>query len=140
MTLGDFVIYIFFLRPARGAMISIASRHAITGRRGFDAYAKSWHADRSEADEGTPSLGAIRGDISSTTCGSNTTLGAVRKTDVHAGGRPCEGRIERKSGKSTLISLVRVSPAMKCKILCLQGLKSDIPLRDYGSAASVLPE
>ena len=148
MTLGDFVMYIFFIGLLAAPMISIASigTQITEAFAGLDRIREILNMQtEDEADEGKPSLGEIRGDIRFEDVWFEYNPGVpVLKgvTFQSAPGTTTALVGSSGSGKSTLISLVMAfNRPLKGRILVDGKDLNDIPLRDYREQlASVLQE
>jgi ABC-type multidrug transport system fused ATPase/permease subunit len=148
MTLGDFVMYIFFIGLLAAPMISIASigTQITEAFAGLDRIREIMNMQtEDEADEGKPSLGAIRGDIrfEEVWFEYNPGVPVLKSVTFHAAPGTTTALVGSSgSGKSTLISLVMAfnRPA-KGKVIVDGKDLNDIPLRDYREQlASVLQE
>jgi ABC-type multidrug transport system fused ATPase/permease subunit len=148
MTLGDFVMYIFFIGLLAAPMISIASigTQITEAFAGLDRIREIMNMQtEDEADAGKPSLGAIRGDIKfeDVWFEYNPGVPVLKNVTFHAGPGTTTALVGSSgSGKSTLISLVMAfNRPLKGKIVVDGKDLSDIPLRDYREQlASVLQE
>ncbi len=148
MTLGDFVMYIFFIGLLAAPMISIASigTQITEAFAGLDRIREIMSMQtEDEADAGKPSLGAIRGDIKfdDVWFEYNPGVPVLKNVTFHAAPGTTTALVGSSgSGKSTLISLVMAfNRPLKGKILVDGKDLSDIPLRDYREQlASVLQE
>ena len=148
MTLGDFVMYIFFIGLLAAPMISIASigTQITEAFAGLDRIREIMNMQtEDEADAGKPSLGAIRGDIKfdDVWFEYNPGVPVLKNVTFHAAPGTTTALVGSSgSGKSTLISLVMAfNRPLKGKILVDGKDLSDIPLRDYREQlASVLQE
>ena len=148
MTLGDFVMYIFFIGLLAAPMISIASigTQITEAFAGLDRIREIMNMQtEDEADAGKPSLGAIRGDIAfdDVWFEYNPGVPVLKNVTFHAAPGTTTALVGSSgSGKSTLISLVMAfNRPLKGKILVDGKDLSDIPLRDYREQlASVLQE
>jgi subfamily B ATP-binding cassette protein MsbA len=148
MTLGDFVMYIFFIGLLAAPMISIASigTQITEAFAGLDRIREILNMQtEDEADAGKPSLGAIRGDIAfdDVWFEYNPGVPVLKNVTFHAAPGTTTALVGSSgSGKSTLISLVMAfNRPLKGKILVDGKDLSDIPLRDYREQlASVLQE
>jgi ABC-type multidrug transport system fused ATPase/permease subunit len=148
MTLGDFVMYIFFIGLLAAPMISIASigtqiTEAFAGLDRIREILKMQTED--EADEGKPSLGEIRGDITfeDVWFEYNPGVPVLKNVTFQAAPGTTTALVGSSgSGKSTLISLVMAfNRPLKGRIMVDGKDLSDIPLRDYREQlASVLQE
>jgi len=148
MTLGDFVMYIFFIGLLAAPMISIASigTQITEAFAGLDRIREIMNMQtEDEADAGKPSLGEINGDIKFEEVWFEYTAGqpVLRGVSFHAAAGTTTALVGSSgSGKSTLISLVMAfNRPNKGRILVDGKDLSDIPLRDYREQlASVLQE
>jgi ABC-type multidrug transport system fused ATPase/permease subunit len=148
MTLGDFVMYIFFIGLLAAPMISIASigTQITEAFAGLDRIREIMNMQtEDEADAGKPSLGAIRGDIKFEDVWFEYNPGApvLKNVTFHAAPGTTTALVGSSgSGKSTLISLVMAfNRPLKGRIVVDGKDLSDIPLRDYREQlASVLQE
>jgi subfamily B ATP-binding cassette protein MsbA len=148
MTLGDFVMYIFFIGLLAAPMISIASigTQITEAFAGLDRIREIMNMQtEDEADEGKPSLGEIRGDIKfeDVWFEYNPGVPVLKNVTFHAAPGTTTALVGSSgSGKSTLISLVMAfNRPLKGKIAVDGKDLSDIPLRDYREQlASVLQE
>ena len=148
MTLGDFVMYIFFIGLLAAPMISIASigTQITEAFAGLDRIREILNMQtEDEADEGKPSLGPIQGDIrfEDVWFEYNPGVPVLKGITFHAGPGTTTALVGSSgSGKSTLISLVMAfNRPLKGKIIVDGKDLSDIPLRDYREQlASVLQE
>jgi subfamily B ATP-binding cassette protein MsbA len=148
MTLGDFVMYIFFIGLLAAPMISIASigTQITEAFAGLDRIREILNMEtEDEADAGKPSLGAIRGEIAfdGVWFEYNEGIPVLKNINfVAAPGTTTALVGSSGSGKSTLISLVMAfNRPNKGRILVDGKDLNDIPLRDYREQlASVLQE
>jgi ABC-type multidrug transport system fused ATPase/permease subunit len=148
MTLGDFVMYIFFIGLLAAPMISIASigTQITEAFAGLDRIREIMNMQtEDEADAGKPSLGAIRGDIKFEDVWFEYNPGApvLKNVTFHAAPGTTTALVGSSgSGKSTLISLVMAfNRPLKGRIVVDGKDLGDIPLRDYREQlASVLQE
>ncbi|HEX8028805.1 MAG TPA: ABC transporter ATP-binding protein [Vicinamibacterales bacterium] len=148
MTLGDFVMYIFFIGLLAAPMISIASigTQITEAFAGLDRIREIMNMQtEDEADAGKPSLGEIRGDITFDQVWFEYNPGVPVLKDVSFNAAPGTTTAlvgSSGSGKSTLISLVMAfNRPLKGRILVDGKDLNDIPLRDYREQlASVLQE
>jgi ABC-type multidrug transport system fused ATPase/permease subunit len=148
MTLGDFVMYIFFIGLLAAPMISIASigTQITEAFAGLDRIREIMNMQtEDEADEGKPSLGEIRGDIRFEDVWFEYNPGVPVLKDISFQAPPGTTTAlvgSSGSGKSTLISLVMAfNRPLKGRILVDGKDLNDIPLRDYREQlASVLQE
>ena len=148
MTLGDFVMYIFFIGLLAAPMISIASigTQITEAFAGLDRIREILNMQtEDEADAGKPSLGDIRGDIrfEDVWFEYNPGVPVLKGVTFHAAPGTTTALVGSSgSGKSTLISLVMAfNRPLKGRILVDGRDLSDIPLRDYREQlASVLQE
>jgi subfamily B ATP-binding cassette protein MsbA len=148
MTLGDFVMYIFFIGLLAAPLISIASigTQITEAFAGLDRIREIMNMQtEDEADAGKPSLGDIRGEIAFEDVwfeynpGSPVLKGVTFKS---APGTTTALVGSSGSGKSTLISLVMAfNRPLKGRVMVDGQDLNDIPLRDYREQlASVLQE
>ena len=148
MTLGDFVMYIFFIGLLAAPMISIASigTQITEAFAGLDRIREIMNMEtEDEADAGKPSLGEIRGDIEfeDVWFEYNPGVPVLKSVSFHAAPGTTTALVGSSgSGKSTLISLVMAfNRPLKGRILVDGKELNDIPLRDYREQlASVLQE
>jgi ABC-type multidrug transport system fused ATPase/permease subunit len=148
MTLGDFVMYIFFIGLLAAPMISIASigTQITEAFAGLDRIREIMNMQtEDEADEGKPSLGEIRGDITfeDVWFEYNPGVPVLKQVSFNAAPGTTTALVGSSgSGKSTLISLVMAfNRPFKGRILVDGKDLNDIPLRDYREQlASVLQE
>ncbi|MGH9221811.1 MAG: ABC transporter ATP-binding protein, partial [Vicinamibacterales bacterium] len=148
MTLGDFVMYIFFIGLLAAPMISIASigTQITEAFAGLDRIREILNMQtEDEADEGKPSLGEIRGDIrfEDVWFEYNPGVPVLKGVTFQAAPGTTTALVGSSgSGKSTLISLVMAfNRPLKGRILVDGKDLNDIPLRDYREQlASVLQE
>src|SRR5215203_4461759 len=148
MTLGDFVMYIFFIGLLAAPMISIASigTQITEAFAGLDRIREILNMEtEDEADEGKPSLGEIRGEIAFENVWFEYNEGIPVLKDINFVAAPGTTTAlvgSSGSGKSTLISLVMAfNRPLKGRILVDAKDLNDIPLRDYREQlASVLQE
>jgi subfamily B ATP-binding cassette protein MsbA len=148
MTLGDFVMYIFFIGLLAAPMISIASigTQITEAFAGLDRIREILNMQtEDEADEGKPSLGEISGDIrfEDVWFEYNPGVPVLKGVTFHAAPGTTTALVGSSgSGKSTLISLVMAfNRPIKGKIMVDGKDLNDIPLRDYREQlASVLQE
>jgi ABC-type multidrug transport system fused ATPase/permease subunit len=148
MTLGDFVMYIFFIGLLAAPMISIASigTQITEAFAGLDRIREIMNMQtEDEADEGKASLGDIRGDIQfeDVWFEYNEGVPVLKNVSFHAAPGTTTALVGSSgSGKSTLISLVMAfNRPNKGRIIVDGRDLSDIPLRDYREQlASVLQE
>jgi ABC-type multidrug transport system fused ATPase/permease subunit len=148
MTLGDFVMYIFFIGLLAAPMISIASigTQITEAFAGLDRIREIMNMEtEDEADAGKPSLGEIRGDIQfeDVWFEYNPGVPVLKSVSFHAAPGTTTALVGSSgSGKSTLISLVMAfNRPLKGRILVDGKELNDIPLRDYREQlASVLQE
>jgi ABC-type multidrug transport system fused ATPase/permease subunit len=148
MTLGDFVMYIFFIGLLAAPMISIASigTQITEAFAGLDRIREIMNMQtEDEADAGKPSLGEIRGDIrfEDVWFEYNEGVPVLKNVTFHAAPGTTTALVGSSgSGKSTLISLVMAfNRPNKGRIMVDDKDLSDIPLRDYREQlASVLQE
>ena len=148
MTLGDFVMYIFFIGLLAAPMISIASigTQITEAFAGLDRIREILNMQtEDEADEGKPRLGDIRGDIrfDDVWFEYNPGVPVLKGVSFHAAPGTTTALVGSSgSGKSTLISLVMAfNRPLKGKVMVDGKDLGDIPLRDYREQlASVLQE
>jgi len=148
MTLGDFVMYIFFIGLLAAPMISIASigTQITEAFAGLDRIREIMNMQtEDEADEGKASLGEIRGDIrfEDVWFEYNEGIPVLKNVSFHATPGTTTALVGSSgSGKSTLISLVMAFNRPNKGRIVVDGRDlSDIPLRDYREQlASVLQE
>src|SRR6187455_2869391 len=148
MTLGDFVMYIFFIGLLAAPMISIASigTQITEAFAGLDRIREIMNMQtEDEADEGKPSLGEISGDISfeDVWFEYNEGVPVLKNVTFHAVPGTTTALVGSSgSGKSTLISLVMAFNRPNQGRILVDGKDlGDIPLRDYREQlASVLQE
>src|SRR5687767_13695311 len=148
MTLGDFVMYIFFIGLLAAPMISIASigTQITEAFAGLDRIREILSMQtEDEADAGKPALGAIRGDIrfEDVWFEYNDGVPVLKDVSFHATPGTTTALVGSSgSGKSTLISLVMAFNRPNQGRIVVDGRDlSDIPLRDYREQlASVLQE
>ncbi len=148
MTLGDFVMYIFFIGLLAAPMISIASigTQITEAFAGLDRIREILSMQtEDEADEGKPTLGDIQGDIrfDDVWFEYNPGVPVLKAVTFHAAPGTTTALVGSSgSGKSTLISLVMAfNRPLKGRILVDGKDLNDIPLRDYREQlASVLQE
>jgi len=148
MTLGDFVMYIFFIGLLAAPLISIASigTQITEAFAGLDRIREILNMQtEDEADEGKASLGAIRGDIrfDDVWFEYNPDVPVLKKVTFHAAPGTTTALVGSSgSGKSTLISLVMAfNRPLKGTVFVDGKNLNDIPLRDYREQlASVLQE
>lgn len=148
MTLGDFVMYIFFIGLLAAPMISIASigTQITEAFAGLDRIREIMNMQtEDEADAGKPSLGAINGDIrfDQVWFEYNEGVPVLKNVSFHAAPGTTTALVGSSgSGKSTLISLVMAFNRPLKGTIAVDGQNlMDIPLRDYREQlASVLQE
>ena len=148
MTLGDFVMYIFFIGLLAAPMISIASigTQITEAFAGLDRIREILNMQtEDEADAGKPSLGDIRGDIrfEDVWFEYNPGVPVLKSVTFQAAPGTTTALVGSSgSGKSTLISLVMAfNRPLRGRILVDGKDLNDIPLRDYREQlASVLQE
>ncbi len=148
MTLGDFVMYIFFIGLLAAPMISIASigTQITEAFAGLDRIREIMNMQtEDEADEGKPSLGDIRGDIrfEDVWFEYNPGVPVLKNVTFRAAPGTTTALVGSSgSGKSTLISLVMAfNRPIKGTIFVDDKDLNDVPLRDYREQlASVLQE
>jgi subfamily B ATP-binding cassette protein MsbA len=148
MTLGDFVMYIFFIGLLAAPLISIASigTQITEAFAGLDRIREILNMQtEDEADAGKPALGAIQGDIrfEDVWFEYNPGIPVLKGITFHAAPGTTTALVGSSgSGKSTLISLVMAfNRPQKGRIIVDGQELGDIPLRDYREQlASVLQE
>jgi len=148
MTLGDFIMYIFFIGLLAAPLVSIASigTQITEAFAGLDRIREILNMQtEDEADEGKPSLGAINGDIrfEDVWFEYNPGVPVLKNVNFHAAPGTTTALVGSSgSGKSTLISLVMAfNRPLKGRILVDGNDLDNIPLRDYREQlASVLQE
>jgi len=148
MTLGDFIMYIFFIGLLAAPLISIASigTQITEAFAGMDRIREIMNMQtEDEADEGKPSLGEIRGDIEFDDVWFEYNPGQPVLKGVSFRARPGTTTAlvgSSGSGKSTLIGLVMAFNRPLSGTIRVDGHDlGDIPLRDYREQlASVLQE
>jgi len=148
MTLGDFIMYIFFIGLLAAPMISIASigTQITEAFAGLDRIREIMNMEtEDEADAGKPSLGPIEGDIrfDDVWFEYNPGVPVLKNVSFHAAPGTTTALVGSSgSGKSTLISLVMAFNRPLKGTISVDGKNlMDIPLRDYREQlASVLQE
>jgi ABC-type multidrug transport system fused ATPase/permease subunit len=148
MTLGDFVMYVFFIGLLAAPLISIASigTQITEAFAGLDRIREILDMEtEDEADADKPSLGAIQGDIrfEGVWFEYNPDRPVLKNVSFHAAPGTTTALVGSSgSGKSTLISLVMAfNRPLKGQILVDGADLASIPLRDYREQlASVLQE
>jgi ABC-type multidrug transport system fused ATPase/permease subunit len=148
MTLGDFIMYIFFIGLLAAPMISIASigTQITEAFAGLDRIREIMNMEtEDEADAGKAPLGAIDGDIRFDGVWFEYNEGAPVLKNVSFRAAPGTTTAlvgSSGSGKSTLISLVMAFNRPLKGTISVDGKNlMDIPLRDYREQlASVLQE
>jgi ABC-type multidrug transport system fused ATPase/permease subunit len=148
MTLGDFIMYIFFIGLVAAPMVSIASigTQITEAFAGLDSIREILDtATEDDVDAGKASLGGIRGDIrfEDVWFEYNPDRPVLRAVSFHAAPGTTTALVGSSgSGKSTLISLVMAfNRPLKGRILVDDRDLATIPLRDYREQlASVLQE
>ena len=148
MTLGDFVMYIFFIGLLAAPMISIASigTQITEAFAGLDRIREIMNMEtEDEADAGKPSLGPIAGDIrfDAVWFEYNPGVPVLKNVTFHAAPGTTTALVGSSgSGKSTLIGLVMAFNRPLKGTISVDGKNlMDIPLRDYREQlASVLQE
>ena len=148
MTLGDFVMYIFFIGLLAAPLISIASigTQITEAFAGLDRIREIMNMQtEDEADAGKPSLGDIRGEIAFDDVWFEYNPGAPVLKSVSFVAKPGTTTAlvgSSGSGKSTLISLVMAfNRPLKGRVMVDGQDLNDVPLRDYREQlASVLQE
>ncbi len=148
MTLGDFVMYIFFIGLLVAPMISIASigTQITEAFAGLDRIREIMNMQtEDEADAGKPSLGVIEGDIrfDEVWFEYNEGVPVLKNVTFRAAPGTTTALVGSSgSGKSTLIGLVMAFNRPNKGIISVDGKNLlDVPLRDYREQlASVLQE
>ena len=148
MTLGDFIMYIFFIGLLAAPMISIASigTQITEAFAGLDRIREIMNMEtEDEADAGKPSLGPIDGDIrfDDVWFEYNPGVPVLKNVTFHAAPGTTTALVGSSgSGKSTLIGLVMAFNRPLKGTISVDGKNlMDIPLRDYREQlASVLQE
>ena len=148
MTLGDFIMYIFFIGLLAAPMISIASigTQITEAFAGLDRIREIMNMEtEDEADAGKPSLGPIEGDIrfDDVWFEYNPGVPVLKNVSFHAAPGTTTALVGSSgSGKSTLIGLVMAFNRPLKGTISVDGKNlMDIPLRDYREQlASVLQE
>jgi ABC-type multidrug transport system fused ATPase/permease subunit len=148
MTLGDFVMYIFFIGLLAAPLISIASigTQITEAFAGLDRIREIMNMQtEDEADAGKPSLGDIRGEIAFEDVWFEYNPGSPVLRSVSFVSKPGTTTAlvgSSGSGKSTLISLVMAfNRPLKGRVMVDGQDLNDVPLRDYREQlASVLQE
>jgi subfamily B ATP-binding cassette protein MsbA len=148
MTLGDFVMYVFFIGLMAAPLISIASigTQITEAFAGLDRIREILDMEtEEEADADKASLGPIRGDIRFEDVWFEYTAGqpVLKSVTFHAPPGTTTALVGSSgSGKSTLTSLVMAfNRPLKGRILVDGRDLQDVPLRDYREQlASVLQE
>ena len=148
MTLGDFIMYIFFIGLLAAPMISIASigTQITEAFAGLDRIREIMNMEtEDEADAGKPSLGSIDGDIrfDNVWFEYNPGVPVLKNVTFHAAPGTTTALVGSSgSGKSTLIGLVMAFNRPLKGTISVDGKNlMDIPLRDYREQlASVLQE
>jgi subfamily B ATP-binding cassette protein MsbA len=148
MTLGEFVMYIFFIGLLAAPLISIASigTQITEAFAGLDRIREIMNMQtEDEADAGKPALGEISGDIrfEDVWFEYNANVPVLKGVSFHAAPGTTTALVGSSgSGKSTLISLVMAfNRPLKGKVIVDGKDLGDIPLRDYREQlASVLQE
>ena len=148
MTLGDFIMYIFFIGLLAAPMISIASigTQITEAFAGLDRIREIMNMEtEDEADAGKPSLGSIDGDIrfNNVWFEYNPGVPVLKNVTFHAAPGTTTALVGSSgSGKSTLIGLVMAFNRPLKGTISVDGKNlMDIPLRDYREQlASVLQE
>jgi subfamily B ATP-binding cassette protein MsbA len=148
MTLGDFVMYVFFIGLVAAPLISIASigTQLTEAFAGLDRIREILSMQtEDEADEGKPSLGKIHGDIRFEDVWFEYNPGSpvLKGITFHATPGTTTALVGSSgSGKSTLIGLVMAfNRPLKGRVVVDGQDLNDVPLRDYREQlASVLQE
>ena len=148
MTLGEFILYIFFIGIVATPMISIASigTQITEAFAGLDRIREILDTDtEDDVDAGKPALGRIDGDIrfEDVWFEYSEARPVLRGVSFHAPPGTTTALVGSSgSGKSTLISLVMAfNRPLKGRILVDGRDLTTIPLRDYREQlASVLQE
>jgi ABC-type multidrug transport system fused ATPase/permease subunit len=148
MTLGDFVMYVFFIGMIAAPLISIASigTQLTEGFAGLDRIREILSMQtEDEADAGKAVLGTIQGDIRFEDVWFEYNPGSpvLKRVTFHAAPGTTTALVGSSgSGKSTLISLVMAfNRPLKGRVVVDGKDLNDVPLRDYREQlASVLQE
>jgi ATP-binding cassette, subfamily B, putative efflux pump len=148
MTLGDFILYIFFIGLVAAPMVSIASigTQITEAFAGLDRIREVLDTDtEDDVDAGKSALGRIEGDIrfEDVWFEYNPERPVLRGITFHAAPGTTTALVGSSgSGKSTLISLVMAfNRPLKGRIVVDGRDLATIPLRDYREQlASVLQE
>src|SRR5262245_29655873 len=148
MTLGEFVMYVFFIGMIAAPLISIASigTQITEAFAGLDRIREILNMQtEDEADEGKAALGAIRGDIRFEDVWFEYNPGSpvLKGVTFHAAPGTTTALVGSSgSGKSTLISLVMAfNRPLRGQVIVDGKDLNDVPLRDYREQlASVLQE
>ena len=148
MTLGDFIMYIFFIGLVAAPMVSIASigTQITEAFAGLDRIREILETDtEDEVDAGKAALDRIHGDIrfDDVWFEYNPDRPVLRGVSFHAAPGTTTALVGSSgSGKSTLISLVMAfNRPLKGRILVDGRDLATVPLRDYREQlASVLQE
>ncbi len=148
MTLGDFVMYVFFIGLMAAPMISIASigTQITEAFAGLDRIREILNMQtEDEADAGKAELGTIQGDIRFEDVWFEYNPGSpvLKGVTFHAAPGTTTALVGSSgSGKSTLISLVMAfNRPLKGRVVVDGRDLNDVPLRDYREQlASVLQE
>ena len=148
MTLGDFIMYVFFIGLVAAPMVSIASigTQITEAFAGLDRIREILDTDtEDDVDAGKASLGRIEGDIrfDDVWFEYNPNRPVLKSVSFHASPGTTTALVGSSgSGKSTLISLVMAfNRPLKGQILVDGRDLATIPLRDYREQlASVLQE
>jgi subfamily B ATP-binding cassette protein MsbA len=148
MTLGDFVMYVFFIGLIAAPLISIASigTQLTEAFAGLDRIREILNMQtEDEADAGKAELGTIHGDIRFEDVSFEYNPGSpvLKGVTFHAAPGTTTALVGSSgSGKSTLISLVMAfNRPLKGRVVIDGKDLNDVPLRDYREQlASVLQE
>lgn len=148
MTLGDFIMYVFFIGLVAAPMVSIASigTQITEAFAGLDRIREILETDtEDDVDAGKAALGAIRGDIAFEDVWYEYNEGrpVLQGITFHAAPGTTTALVGSSgSGKSTLISLVMAfNRPLRGRIIVDGRDLATIPLRDYREQlASVLQE
>jgi subfamily B ATP-binding cassette protein MsbA len=148
MTLGDFIMYIFFIGLVAAPMVSIASigTQITEAFAGLDRIREILETDtEDDVDAGKAALGRIEGDIrfEDVWFEYNPDRPVLKGVSFHASPGTTTALVGSSgSGKSTLISLVMAfNRPLKGRIIVDGRDLATIPLRDYREQlASVLQE
>jgi subfamily B ATP-binding cassette protein MsbA len=148
MTLGDFIMYVFFIGLLAAPLVSIASigTQITEAFAGLDRIREILDMEtEEEADADKPSLGSIRGDIRFEDVWFEYSPGqpVLKGVTFHAAPGTTTALVGSSgSGKSTLTSLVMAfNRPLRGRVLVDGEDLQDVPLRDYREQlASVLQE